>query len=709
MTNAAERLRSIEWPSFPVDLGWRNLVFSVRLAGASLLALAIAYWLELDKPQWAMLTVYLLTQSSAGAALAKGVFRFIGTLAAAVCALVVVALFSQAPIPLVATACGWMFVCYYGATRASNFTAYAFMLAGYTGLLIIFEGAADPADAWRIAVDRASAISIGIACATLSGVLILPVYAGAQLRALMAKTLSELAHYAASALKPTMSAEVFISMRAAMLGKIAKFDALRSYTVFEARELRADDAMLRLAVREFLTVLAIARGLYFRLADFRSEQDEAVLGRLKAVLEDAAGQLEAIAADPHAFDDPLRVRSQLALARRRLAAFTGALEEMAGKAPLPTLANAALISRRATKILRAFSLVALTGQVAFSERTGGKRPRLRSVLSRNGEALRQGARAAIGLLAFCLFWYASGWDQGMAGITGFALMSYQCVNNDDPGKLGWPYFRASLLACLAAYLVMAFVYPMLEGFEMLAAFYLLVLIPLGVLIGTPRYASSIGTFTIYFLASATTANVYQPAPLDFANFCFGLILGMFVCLIAVRLMPVTSRASRRRAYRRTVNELLPEAAVGQRSERDIAREVIDLLATLLPRLTLGHGQDEIFLRGMLASASSAMELGRLRHMGTGGDLPEPARIAIREGLARFAAIFADLPDQASERETSLLDARNTISGMQAVLEDIDFSSGSATGRAVVDAASSLKFLSDRFELDRTFLDRSFAG
>ncbi len=28
---------------------------------------------------------------------------------------------------------GWTFLCYYGAARARNFTAYGFMLAGFTG------------------------------------------------------------------------------------------------------------------------------------------------------------------------------------------------------------------------------------------------------------------------------------------------------------------------------------------------------------------------------------------------------------------------------------------------------------------------------------------------------------------------------------------------------------------------------------------------
>jgi uncharacterized membrane protein YccC len=57
---------------FSIDIGWQNIVFSLRTAAAAILALAIALWLELGDPQWATLTVYVLAQPTVGAALGKG-------------------------------------------------------------------------------------------------------------------------------------------------------------------------------------------------------------------------------------------------------------------------------------------------------------------------------------------------------------------------------------------------------------------------------------------------------------------------------------------------------------------------------------------------------------------------------------------------------------------------------------------------------------
>ena len=81
---------------FSIDLSWQNIIFSLRTAAAAILALALAYWLELSDPQWATLTVYLLAQPTVGGALAKGAWRAVGTVAGGMVGLVLVALFSQA-------------------------------------------------------------------------------------------------------------------------------------------------------------------------------------------------------------------------------------------------------------------------------------------------------------------------------------------------------------------------------------------------------------------------------------------------------------------------------------------------------------------------------------------------------------------------------------------------------------------------------------
>ncbi len=135
-------------------------------------------------------------------------------------------------------------------------------------------------------------------------------------------------------------------------------------------------------------------------------------------------------------------------------------------------------------MLRGLALLFVAEGAVFRPHPARTAPRGEARHAAHASALLQGARAALALLVFCAIWYATQWDQGLAGITGLALMNYQCVNNDDPAKLGWPYLRAVAAACLAAYATMGFIYPWLEGFEALALFLLAVLVPAGLLIGT---------------------------------------------------------------------------------------------------------------------------------------------------------------------------------------------------------------------------------
>jgi len=244
-----------------IDTSWQNIVFSLRTAAAAILALAFAYWLELSEPQWATLTVYILAQPTVGAALAKGAWRAVGTVAGGLSGLVLVALFSQAAELLVAATVLLVGASFYAGARLRNYTSYGVLLAGYTMLLVAYEGSADPLHAWSIAIDRTTAILIGIACATLASTIILPRYAGDVLREAQANTFVSLANYVATALRLSAPATVFMQLRRQMVTEVASFDALCSFTLFETPELRANAEYLRRTVREFLVVLSIARSV----------------------------------------------------------------------------------------------------------------------------------------------------------------------------------------------------------------------------------------------------------------------------------------------------------------------------------------------------------------------------------------------------------------------------------------------------------------
>ena len=82
------------------DIGARTnrhspMIFAAKTTASGLIALLIAFTFNLDQPQWALLTVFIVSQPQSGLVLAKSFYRIIGTLIGAAVALLLVALFAQ--------------------------------------------------------------------------------------------------------------------------------------------------------------------------------------------------------------------------------------------------------------------------------------------------------------------------------------------------------------------------------------------------------------------------------------------------------------------------------------------------------------------------------------------------------------------------------------------------------------------------------------
>lgn len=698
--------RASVWSSFPVDLGRRNMVFALRTGAAAVAALAIAYWLEMQDPQWSILTVYLLAQQTAGGALSKGAYRVAGTIAGACAGLVILALYAQAPVPLVGAVALWLGGTFYVAARLRNYASYGFMLSGYTALLVALEGAANPMQAWSIAADRTGEIVIGIACATAATVLVMPRYAGMLLREQMARLFGDLSLYGATALRRGTPPETFAALRRAMVEKIASFDALRSYAMFEAPEMRADDVMMRRAVREFLRVLAVARGLYIRIEDFRVEGAAPIVAQMQPAMDATAATLQRIAAKADAFADPRGVRAELLAARAELTVAAAGLEALAGRVPFEPLADGLLILHRAGDLLHGLSMVMVSEAASLRrpQAVAAHSPPEALLSSSHVEAGLIGLRAALAIVLGCVFWAATEWRYGFNAMTGIGLALFFAVNQDRPGKLGLPVLVWSVLAIAVAYLAMVFVLPWIEGFEALALFLLVILMPGGLMAGTPQTMWPGVMFAGFIGAQLGAGNRFEPNDMAFFNGNIAFVMGIAAALGLFALLPVTSMASRTCFWATVVGRLLPDAARGVRHERKILGPIVDMLAELLPRLSLDRPGDENFLRGALGAASTSLELGRLNRLRRDPLLPPDVAALLAGFLPRFAAALEAMPRAGDRRAARLAEAEAAVRSARAALASLPLAPGPAAALSIR-AGASLRFISDRFDIDRAFLAR----
>ena len=206
-----------------------------------------------EQPQWALMTVFVVSQPYSGMVLAKGMFRLIGTCAGALVSIGMVALYGQASLPFLLLMALWLAFCTAGASLLHNHASYGFVLAGYTAAIVALPASADPATVFDQAVARCSEIGLGILCAALVNVLLWPRRLERQL-ANQGKAAWEAGLQAAAA--ELRGADERGELLAA-LGRIAAADAQRDHAWFEGALGRARSQALRVLG---LDLLGPARG-----------------------------------------------------------------------------------------------------------------------------------------------------------------------------------------------------------------------------------------------------------------------------------------------------------------------------------------------------------------------------------------------------------------------------------------------------------------
>jgi hypothetical protein len=181
---------------------------------------------------------------------------------------------------------------------------------------------------------------------------------------------------------------------------------------------------------------------------------------------------------------------------------------------------------------------------------------------------------------------------------------------------------------------------------------------------------------------------------------------MLICLGVIAAMPVTSYARRGQSWQRAVGAILPAVARGNIAPRRGASEIVAMLAALLPRLALDREHEEDFFRGTLSVASSTIELGRLRDLASAPYMPENAACAIEHFLERFAGALETLAESRTDRQTRLAEAEIIVAEVRTGLAAQPMESRAAA-QAILRAAASLRFIADRFLIDRCYLEREF--
>ena len=652
--------------ALPPWLTWPAVGFALRTTAASLVALYIAFLLNLDDPKWAPMTVWIVAQSSRGMSLSKGQYRILGTIVGAVAAVAMVALFAQVPELFILILALWLGLCTALATGLRNFRSYGAVLAGYTAAIIAFDSISSPVEVFDIAVARVIYIALGIMTEAVFTTIFAPGAPLQETRNRLATYLRQVADLCARALRGQANTSGFQRLLTGAL----ELDVAAEYAAASSSSVRSGFGHLRGASVAMLTQMAVAQSLREHLAA-RLDLDEPLVEKT-AVALDAIGSASPV--DPTAIA-ALRVDVRAALS-------TTAADRGHNIPPrLPILDHLDRLLEAAHD--------ALMRQALFSDE---KAPSSRLKLSfhvDHRDAVQNGLRTFVAIIVGSWFWIATAWPAGPSFIVILGVICALFATRPNPVIGGMGFLKGGLVAVLAAAICNFAILPMLSDFTELAVVIGIIMFATGLAMRNARTAALATSFAFLFLDLISPDNTSRVDAASFLNGALALLLGVGAgVLVFTLLFPSNPKAKRLRLQRATRRDLADIGKTPARWTREhwLSKTVDRLGGQAATNAGVPEKQAEDDLRGMLAAltigeaAITLSELARehprlakplkvvLRQLGRG----DPARLAkVSRAAARHLSYRINRSD-ISTRHTLIRAASQLDAIASAALNHADY-------------------------------------
>ena len=418
------------------------LLFGLRMWASAMLALYVAFQLQLSSPYWAATTAIIVCQPQVGASLRKSRFRLIGTPTGAIVAVVLAALFPQDRILFFGALALWIAICAFTTTILRNFMAYGAALSGYTSAIILagvfdLSGGLQSDHLFMHALLRATEIFLGIASAGL--VLALMDSGGAP--KVLATSIREVAYNTMRGFMATLTASTADRMdaqelRRGLARQVIALDPLIDQTIGESSELRVHSPVLMHMEDGLISALVGWRTVDLHLHQPGRETDNR---DTRAVLDCLAPELLSLEREGQAlFLNSRRLEEVCEQSIQRLKAL--AVDTPSGRLLADSTAEAL------TGFMRAIEALILLdhGRLPKTE-LAPRRFHVPEPLS----ALLNAARAFVLVAAVCAFWIGTGWPGGAGALT-FAIVAVTLL-----GPRSEAAYAASLALALGNTIAMA--------------------------------------------------------------------------------------------------------------------------------------------------------------------------------------------------------------------------------------------------------------
>jgi uncharacterized membrane protein YccC len=526
VASAAEWLREAT-PAF---------LFALRFWASVCISFYVAFALELSEPSWAATTAAIVCTPVLGASLRKAGFRMLGTVVGAIGIVILSALFRQSREGFLVGLAVWCAVSAFVATLLRNFAAYAAALSGYTAAILASDvlgpvGVTNSGDITILAIDRALEICIGIVSA---GVVLAVTDLGHSRRKLAAE-LTSLSMAIMDGLADcflTASHDISQSQahRRDLLRRVIALDPMIDAAVGEASDLRYHSPVLQRAVSGLMETISAWRMAAYEIA---LNGDAATKGEANAVYNELPRARLSLDATGSA-RKPAELRDACCEAVRALTRFN------AESPSQRLLADSAALGMLGL----ARALNGLTGVVDPGDMiqvSGTARLRVADWLPPSVNALR----VFLSVGAISLFWIASAWPSGALAITFCAVVVVLLpLQGDLAYSASMTFLKGTLLGAGVAAVLLFGVLPRATTFPSLCLTLGLALVPFAFLLARGRTPLLFFAASVNLLPMLSINNLITFDATLFWNNASGILVGIAVGAVAMRIVPPLSPAIR---------------------------------------------------------------------------------------------------------------------------------------------------------------------
>ena len=569
-------------------------IFSINSFAAAMLALFIAFSIDLPRPYWAMLTVYITVQPLSGALRSKAFYRVIGTVMGGTAAVALVPNFVNQPIALSLALALWVGFCLYISLLDRTPRSYIFLLAGYTAAIIGFPSVNVPGDIFDTALSRVEEITLGILCASFVHTIFFPRSVLAALNTRVAAMMRDVQNWVGE----TWSSDISnIERRTAseqerrkLAADITELHILSTHLPFDtaavvpaARTIRALRDRLSLilplssAVEDRRRGLVAAGALSADLVELLSRVRAWIVGGVICPRQEAVAlQQTCLAAEP----------------------------DITPESPWADLLRASLVGRLAELVDAMQDARELVSHIKspqaalpppLTERLAGA---IRRPLHRDpGLALFSAFPVFMAIVGGCAVWIVTAWPAGAFAPVGAAIFGSFFAAQDNPV----PFIKGFLYLTIVAFPITAAyqfaILPAIDGFVMLTLMLAPLFLLLGYLQGQPKTMALALPLILGVTNLLAVQEVFAADFAAFANTFIGLVGGTAAALIATQLFrSVSAYWSARRILVRGWRDLAANAAAAPEAAPDRmvwTSRMLDRVGLLAPRLALIERREQL--------------------------------------------------------------------------------------------------------------------